>query len=255
MSSEPSSRAKASPSDRSSRAIKLDLPSDASGQPQVTDTVEQRIAQELRRLIAEGDLAPGAHLPLRQLAAHFGVSITPVRVALIELAAAGLVVSRPHSGMRVAPMSLEEFEEVWTIRVGLEWWLTRRAVEQVQDHDIEHLRGALEKIQHAAHSKAEWPEYVGHSWNYRRYLYSLANRPQMLSNLDTMYVRSARYSRLMLVDGERIHRAAASMEEAHAAVERRDAAAAQEVLRRGMEWTMEAALKQFVSDLPATQEW
>jgi DNA-binding GntR family transcriptional regulator len=255
MTSDPSSRDKASPSARSSRAIRLDLPSAAAGPPQVTDTVEQRIAQELRRLIAEGDLAPGAHLPLRQLAAHFGVSITPVRVALIELAAAGLVVNRPHTGMRVAPMSLEEFEEVWTIRVSLEWWLTRRAVEQVTDGDIEHLRGALEKIQHAAHSQAEWPEYVGHSWNYRRYLYSLADRPQMLNNLDTMYVRSARYSRLLLADGERIDRAAASMEEVHAAVERRDAVAAQQVLRRGMEWTMEAALDQFVSDLPATSQW
>lgn len=235
--------------DRSRRGITLTLPS-SPHPPEATRTVEQRITHELRRLIASGELEPGARLPLRQLADYFGVSTTPVRTALIELAAEGLVVSRSHSGVRVAQMSLEEFEEVWTARVGLEWWLARRAVEHVDDSDVEHLGTLLAELTTAARTRNHWPEYVQRSWNYRRYLYARADRPRMLANLDLVYVRSARYSRIMLADAERIDQAARQMVEVHDAVRRRDAVAAQTLLRQGMEWTMEAALEQFVSELP-----
>ena len=68
-------------------------------------TVEQIVAARLRRSILDGGLAPGARLRYRQLAEQFGVSVTPVRVALKELSSEGLVELRPHAGASVSALS------------------------------------------------------------------------------------------------------------------------------------------------------
>lgn len=241
---EPVTAARAS-TRRPPKPIELDLPPTRTEHGLATRTVEQVIGVELREWIARGHLAPADRLPLRQLAKHFGVSTTPVRTALVELAAEGLVESRSHSGFRVSEISLEEFEEVWTARVGLEWWLTRRAVERITGEDVERLDGLLENLLAAAKSRATWPEYVERTWIYRRALYSRAARPRMLAALDLAYIRSARYSRMMLASTERVIMAAERMERVHQAVRAGDALQAQQLIREGMEWTMEAALKQF----------
>ncbi len=211
-------------------------------------TVEQHVVAEITRLIAAGVLEPGARLPLRQLAEHFGVSITPVRAALIQLSRDRLVDYRAHGGVRVTEMSLEEFEEVWTTRVALEWWLTRRGVEALTEDDLERFDVLFADVRDAARERAEWPNYVARSWEYRRTLYALADRPHILAALDVAYARSARYSRLMLVDPLRIDHAFATMVHVHEAIRRFDAVGAQRVLRMGMEWTMDYALAQFAQE-------
>lgn len=233
---------------RKSSSIVLELPRPVAPPSDTTLTVEQHVAVEITRLIATGVLEPGARLPLRQLADHFQVSTTPVRAALIQLARDRLVDYRTHGGVRVAEMSLEEFEEVWTMRVGLEWWLTRRGVESVTDSDLPQLDALFDTLREAALQRTEWPNYVARSWDYRRHLYALGHRPQILAALDVTYARSARYSRLMLVDTLRIDHAFATMVHLHEAMHRRDAQGAQQVLRLGMEWTMDHALKQFAQE-------
>jgi DNA-binding GntR family transcriptional regulator len=86
-------------------------------------TVEQVVLARLRRSILDGTLAPGARLRYRQLAEQFGVSVTPVRVALKELAGEGLVELRPHAGASVSALSVEELEEVLLTRTSLEPFL------------------------------------------------------------------------------------------------------------------------------------
>lgn len=241
-------------SHRSQAGAELLLPPIGTSPGFAARTVEQSIAQELREWIARGDIEAWERLPLRQLAQHFGVSTTPVRTALVELAAEGLVESRSHSGFRVAQISLEEFEEVWTARVGLEWWLTRRAVEQTAEHDVLILDDLLEQLVRAAESRATWNSYVERSWEYRRALYACANRPRMLAALDIAYIRSARYSRMMLADTEQVILAAERMQQVHEAVRAGDAISAQELIREGMEWTMRAALEQFGPSLSGSTD-
>jgi len=66
--------------------------------------VYRRIAERLRRAIAEGRLAPGAKLPSeRELAARQGVSLMTARRALVELDREALVIRRVGAGTFVAP--------------------------------------------------------------------------------------------------------------------------------------------------------
>ncbi|WGD31427.1 GntR family transcriptional regulator [Ancylobacter sp. WKF20] len=81
-------------------------------------------AEELRLQLADeitrGRLPPGTALDETVLAARFGVSRTPVREALRELAASGLVDARPHRGAVVARPSLERLQDMFDVMAELE---------------------------------------------------------------------------------------------------------------------------------------
>src|SRR5262245_23024969 len=73
-------------------------------------TVENLIANELRESILNGSLAPGSRLPIRDVAKQLGASVTPVRIALKQLAGEGLVDLTPHAGATVGRLTVEEVE-------------------------------------------------------------------------------------------------------------------------------------------------
>lgn len=81
-------------------------------------------AEELRSQIADeitrGLLPPGTTLDETALAARFGVSRTPVREAIRELAASGLVDTRPHRGAVVARPSVERLQAMFDVMAELE---------------------------------------------------------------------------------------------------------------------------------------
>lgn len=81
-------------------------------------------AEELRLQLADeitrGRLPPGTTLDETALAARFGVSRTPVREALRELAASGLVDARPHRGAVVARPSVERLQDMFDVMAELE---------------------------------------------------------------------------------------------------------------------------------------
>ncbi|WP_423169247.1 GntR family transcriptional regulator, partial [Stenotrophomonas geniculata] len=78
---------------------------------------------KLREAIINGSLHPGDRLTYRDLAQRFGVSVTPIRIALRELSNEGLVEMRAHTGTRVSPLSGDELEELFATRIGIEGWL------------------------------------------------------------------------------------------------------------------------------------
>ncbi|WP_306891905.1 GntR family transcriptional regulator [Ancylobacter amanitiformis] len=86
--------------------------------PRVTRTEELRL--QLADEITRGRLPPGTTLDETALAARFGVSRTPVREAIRELTASGLVDSRPHRGAIVARPSVERLQNMFDVMAELE---------------------------------------------------------------------------------------------------------------------------------------
>jgi DNA-binding GntR family transcriptional regulator len=70
--------------------------------------------------IVDGEIAPGQVYSAPVLAGVLGVSVTPVREALLELAAAGLVESVPNKGYRVVELSPHDLDEIFEVRLMLE---------------------------------------------------------------------------------------------------------------------------------------
>ncbi len=68
-------------------------------------TKQEWVLHELREMIISCELAPGERLILDDLAGELGLSRVPVREALLQLQVEGLVISTPHEGAVVAPIS------------------------------------------------------------------------------------------------------------------------------------------------------
>lgn len=89
-----------------------------------------KLSEQLRERIEEqivvGDYLPGARLDEMELARAFGVSRTPIREALIQLASAGFVETRPRRGAVVAEITPERLREMFEVMAELEAICARR---------------------------------------------------------------------------------------------------------------------------------
>ncbi len=93
-------------------------------------TKQEFVCQTLRQAILSCELRPGERLVIDDLARRLLVSIIPVREALQVLQAEGLVVTVPHVGATVAPVSRESILDVFTVLEGLEVVATRLVAER-----------------------------------------------------------------------------------------------------------------------------
>ncbi|MDT8913093.1 GntR family transcriptional regulator [Amycolatopsis sp. PS_44_ISF1] len=115
------------------------------------ETRTDGIHQALRADILAGRLVPGARLKFPDLAARYQVSVGATREALTRLVAEGLVVTRPHLGFQVRPLSHQDLAELTQARVEIESLVLRRSV---QEGDVHWEAGAV-----AAHHLLERTPY------------------------------------------------------------------------------------------------
>lgn len=97
-------------------------------------------ASMIRRALSSGVYGAGERLTTLRLAKELGLSLTPVREALIELANEGLVEISPHRGARVAELGLIDVSDVYLARAVLEPAATRQAVEHLRAPAVARLR-------------------------------------------------------------------------------------------------------------------
>ncbi|CAM5711316.1 GntR family transcriptional regulator [Streptomyces aurantiogriseus] len=89
----------------------------SSGNGAVTrSTLRQQIADALRDEVLAGRLQPGQEFTVKEIAEQYGVSATPVREALVDLSAQGLLEADQHRGFRVHEYSVEDFRDMMEAR-------------------------------------------------------------------------------------------------------------------------------------------
>jgi DNA-binding GntR family transcriptional regulator len=103
-------------------------------------TKKDRIVEELRRLLTTGEIERGARMHQDELAQRFDASITPVREALRQLEAEGLLESEPRRGVRVATVDLERLKGTYIARRLIEPYAAERAALRVSRRDLASLR-------------------------------------------------------------------------------------------------------------------
>jgi DNA-binding GntR family transcriptional regulator len=108
-------------------------------------SVAELVTEELRRSILSGDLAPGQSFSLREIAGMLNVSFIPVREALRNLEAEGLVLIRPGRSATVAPVDLDDLQAIYRLRRLLEPDIARRSCLLISDRELDRLaRQAVE---------------------------------------------------------------------------------------------------------------
>ncbi len=109
----------------------------------------------LRASILEHRFMPGDRLLVDQLAEQLGVSLTPVRHAVQQLATEGLVEIRPRSGTFVAQLTDTDVFETFEIRRALECLAAETAVVHVSDETLKQLRRLVWKMSEPADTEAD----------------------------------------------------------------------------------------------------
>ncbi|MEV4192710.1 GntR family transcriptional regulator [Streptomyces toxytricini] len=94
------------------------------------NTLRRQIADALRDEVLAGRLPPGTEFTVKQIAEQYGVSATPVREALVDLAAQGLLESDQHRGFRVRVFTLDDFRGMIEARTLIVDGIFRRLVER-----------------------------------------------------------------------------------------------------------------------------
>lgn len=103
----------------------------------------QLIRDHLEDDILNGRLCPGQQLPIDELAGRFGVSRTPVREALQQLEASGLVKVWPKRGTFVAQISLAELIQMFEVMAELEATCARLAARRASPEAIQAIAQAM----------------------------------------------------------------------------------------------------------------
>ncbi len=99
---------------------------------------------QLREMISRGELGPGEWLRQERLSEALGVSFTPIREALKQLEAEGLVEHVPYRGVRVAVFSADDVRDIYDLRAQLEGQAARSAATRLTPGQIAELRSLHE---------------------------------------------------------------------------------------------------------------
>ena len=156
---------------------------------------------QLRQLILAERLKPGECLRQEELAGRLRISRTPIREALRLLAEEGLIEIEPHRGARVTPLSLEELEEIYAARLGLEGLVAGYAAAKISGDVLETLRHALPRLAALAAS-GDVDLYLREDRVFVEACYAVSERPRLCRQIAALRERAERYLRLVFTAGD-----------------------------------------------------
>lgn len=157
-------------------------------------TISIQVAQELRRRILAGHYPQGVKLQQEQIAAELGVSRSPVREALGQLEAEGLVVLTPQKGAQVSPISRDEIAELFELRLLVEPHLIALAIPEMTEADLNKATSIISEM--ADISLDGWGDA---NWRLHETLYAPAGRPGMVKLLRRTHETIGRYIRMQVM--------------------------------------------------------
>lgn len=214
----------------------------------------QEVYEVLRREIIRG-LPPGTPLRLAPLADRFKISTMPVRWAIARLESEGLVVQRPRRGAIVTDLTVDDFTDLYAIRMALEGVAARCGCVELTDEDLERMRECHRQLASISLDRDEDIDlYLTNEWQLHDVCYEAAGRPRLMQ-LIRLYRRHAeRYFRRYL--GARLD-AEADVENQRkllAACEARDADRAEAAVRALFDYTTERLMPGLTAGISATKE-
>lgn len=158
----------------------------------------ETLAESLQERILNGEFKEGDALIQDAIAREYDVSRMPVREALRQLEASGLVVMKVHKGAVVTSLPTEQIAELFDLRARLECDVLARALPMITDDQLATSSAILTDLEHAYQRRdiANWGRL---NWELHRSLYVAADRIQTLAILQGINVQTDRYIRLHLL--------------------------------------------------------
>jgi DNA-binding GntR family transcriptional regulator len=140
--------------------------------------LSDEVAGRLRAEIMSGSLTPGTFIRLDETAATLGVSITPVREALLTLRGEGMVRLEPHRGYVVLPMTRQDIEDIFWLQATIARELATSATTRITDDDIDELERLTDTLAEAVES-ADSEAVVASEFAFHRAFNRVAGRTKL----------------------------------------------------------------------------
>jgi DNA-binding GntR family transcriptional regulator len=105
------------------------------------------LVQHLRELVLSGAVKPGEWLRQEKFAQQYGVSQTPVREALKQLCAEGVLEHVPYRGIRVVEITLTDVNDLYECRTFIEGMAARYAASNISEPQLAQLRDLFARMQ------------------------------------------------------------------------------------------------------------
>jgi DNA-binding GntR family transcriptional regulator len=172
---------------------------DFAARPQLSEDV----AGYVRRRIFDGTYPAGGYIRLEQLAAELGVSVTPVREALFQLRAEGLLDQQPRRGFVVHPVTRRDIADVSDVQAYIGGELAARAAENITDDVVAELEQFQSQLE-AAYDSDDEDDAVRLNHEFHRAINVAADSPK-LAQLMSQITRYAPESVFPIVSGWPTH--------------------------------------------------
>lgn len=163
---------------------------------QLRETIEERIAT--------GSYLPGMKLDETELAKEFGVSRTPIREALIQLASAGLIDARPRRGAVVSAISPQRLYEMFEVMAELEAMCARLAARRITEEECKKLKSSHRACEEMR-DKNRPDEYYRRNEQFHEEIYYASHNQFLIEEATALHRRLRPYRRLQLRVRDRMH--------------------------------------------------
>lgn len=210
----------------------------------INPTITIRVATEIGNRIIDGVYRPGMSLREIPLAEELGVSRGSIREALRILERDGVVKIEPRKGASVTELSTDELIEIYQVRGMLMGLAAALACERCGEPDHRWFNRKLQEMQAAANAPDERAGalHSGISSEMAGYMIALAGNRRLEFLLTQMGSQIARYTRLGLSSVERRAESMQTWQSLIQALERREAANAEQIGRKLVKDTLRFAL-------------
>ncbi|MCW2771027.1 MAG: transcriptional regulator [Aeromicrobium sp.] len=148
-------------------------------------SMADRATTALRSAILNGDLEPDTLHAVHSVADRLGVSRTPVREALIRLAADGMVRVHRNRGFVVLHSSAEDLRQIFLLRLLLEVPATRAAALLAKDSDIEVLESDIERMREAM-AEGDAERFLRADRQFHRTLLTISGSSRLAEFVDSL---------------------------------------------------------------------
>lgn len=155
-------------------------------------TTTDRIASALRTAVYDGQFADGEELNQVELAQYFNVSRVPIREALRQLQAEGLVRIVAHHKTIVAGLSVPEIVELIEMRGVLEAHMVRKSAPHLDTRAIARLHELCGEMDRITDYGSPW---VLKNWEFHQTLYGAGSSKTMIDLVERIHLKIERYAR------------------------------------------------------------
>lgn len=210
----------------------------------IAQTTSSAVTRLLRQSLDQGRWSSGEPLRQEEIAAELGVSRVPVREALFQLQAEGLLRMVPNKGMYVRSVSADELRELFRLR----WLLESDVLAQAVPLHTPATLNRAETVQAALDKAGAVADWIAGDREFHEALYAPAQRKESMEIVRRLRFQVDRYCFARLKPGAR---AQGWQDEHHAllrALRRRDANAALKVLQAHLAEAQRGALAALPAD-------